>query len=218
MRHCPQCGQAVDDEARFCQACGSPLSGGSKMETTGASVGNAPPGRERLQNRRQEKDSQEQVLWEGGFSGKAMLGSWVLAMLVTVAAIVAAMMLPENVPYRALGALVLVLLAWGVPLLRLGYRKLSIRYRATTQRLFHEEGILRRTTNRVEMIDADDVTVEQTIFERLMNVGTVRVDSSDRTHPVLLLIGIESPLEVAERIDAARRRERTRRGIHIEAV
>jgi uncharacterized membrane protein YdbT with pleckstrin-like domain len=114
--------------------------------------------------------------------------------------------------------LVVVALAWGIPLMRLAYRKLSIRYRVTTQRLFHEEGILRRTTNRVELIDADDVTVEQSIFDRMMNVGTVRIESSDRTDPELFLVGIDAPLDVAEKIDAARRTERTRRGIHIETV
>jgi membrane protein YdbS with pleckstrin-like domain len=220
MRHCPQCGHEVADEALFCQTCGNRLAeGAAEASNTGASAAPYASPRERLApGQRDGKGGEEEVLWEGTFSGKAMLGSWALALLLTAAAIVAAVMLPETVAFRALGATIVVLLAWGIPLVRLGYRKLSIRYRATNHRLFHEEGILWRTTNRVEMIDADDVTVQQSIFDRIMNVGTVRIESSDRTHPELYLIGIDAPLEVAEKIDAARRRERTRRGVHIEAV
>lgn len=227
MHQCPECGQSVDVEALFCQKCGTRLSVTPGEQSLGdgeaSSSARAESGSRAFRNRMtrdrwEDKDSEEELLWEGGFSGRSMLGSWALALLVTLAAITLAVMLPSTVPYRWTGATLVILVAWCLPLLRLAYRKLSIRYRVTSHRLFHEEGILWRTTNRVELIDVDDVTVKQSIFGRIMNVGTVRLESSDRTDPELYLLGIEDPMEVAEKIDTARRRERTRRGIHIEAI
>jgi hypothetical protein len=52
----------------------------------------------------------------------------------------------------------------------------------------------------------------------VLGVGTIRITSSDRTHPQLVLRGIESVREVSGLIDSARRKERVRRGLHIESV
>jgi len=64
----------------------------------------------------------------------------------------------------------------------------------------------------------DDITFQQNFVERLVNVGTVKITSSDKTHPEILLKGIEDVKPVADLIDSARRKERVRRGVHIEAV
>jgi hypothetical protein len=52
----------------------------------------------------------------------------------------------------------------------------------------------------------------------MCNVGTIHVSSSDRTHPVLHVAGVYNVKEVASMMDDARRTERIRRGLHIEAV
>ena len=98
------------------------------------------------------------------------------------------------------------------------FQKLDVHYELTNQRLVHKVGILRRITNRIEVIDIDDVTFEQGIIERLLGVGSIAIFSSDRTDPSILMSGIDEVFEVAELIDEARRAERVRRGIHIEAV
>ncbi len=91
-------------------------------------------------------------------------------------------------------------------------------YRLTRYRLFHEHGILGRVTNRMETIDIDDVTVQQSFIERMLNIGTIIVRSSDRTEPELRLRGIEHVNDVADLIDNARRAERQRRGLHLEST
>ncbi len=107
---------------------------------------------------------------------------------------------------------------WLGMLLKYAYERLNARYRLTTQRFFHEAGILRRTTDRIEVIDMDDITFEQGIVERMLGVGTIKISSSDLTHPQLMLPGIDNVSHVAGLMDSARRKERLRRGIHIEAV
>jgi len=51
-----------------------------------------------------------------------------------------------------------------------------------------------------------------------VGVGTIRIVSSDRSHPDFSLPGIENARRVAEQFDDARRAERRRRGLHIEQI
>jgi membrane protein YdbS with pleckstrin-like domain len=159
-------------------------------------------------------DDAEAALWSGGYSGKAMVGSWLLGAVVTIGLFVASIMYPDAT-YVLIGVM---LVLWLVLFLVLAYRKLSIHYQITSQRFNHQSGILTRTSDRIEMIDIDDVTFTQGIIERILNVGTIKLSSSDRTHPVILLQGISDVKRIADLIDDARRRERRKRGVHIESI
>jgi hypothetical protein len=70
----------------------------------------------------------------------------------------------------------------------------------------------------MEVIDIDDVTFEQKIVERMMGVGSIKIISSDRTHPELWMRGIENVRHIATQIDDIRRKERRKRALHIEAI
>ena len=107
---------------------------------------------------------------------------------------------------------------WGGFAVQLGYRKLTVSYKLTTQRFIHESGLLKRVTDRIEVIDIDDVSLEQRVVERIMGVGSIKITSSDRSHPELHMHGIENVKEVALLIDDTRRAERRRRGLHIESI
>ncbi len=98
------------------------------------------------------------------------------------------------------------------------YRRLAIRYRLTNQRLFHEHGILRRVTDRIEVIDMHDITFEQGIVERLLGIGTIRIKSNDKTDPDFWLRGIEHVGDVAHELDRVRRAEQIRRGLYLEQM
>jgi uncharacterized membrane protein YdbT with pleckstrin-like domain len=146
-----------------------------------------------------------------------MVGAWLLCALVTIVLlVVGAMWVRSGVLWLVL--LVVALLTWGYPAFLLIHRRLSIRYRLTSQRFFHEQGILRHKTDRIEVIDIDDIAYDQTIVQRMVNVGTIHITSSDRSHPVFDVHGVENVKEVASLMDSARRKERIRRGLHIEAV
>ncbi|MEX2174562.1 MAG: PH domain-containing protein [Pirellulaceae bacterium] len=161
-------------------------------------------------------DDPEQPLWHGSYSFKAMYGYWLLAAVVTVIAIVVCFVMPEPTTWLAAGTIAAVLwIAFGGYLL---YERLSVEYSLTSQRFVHQRGILRRVTNRIEVIDIDDVTVEQGFIERMVGVGTIKLLSSDTTDPKLYLRGIDDVKRVAMLIDDARRDERRKRGMYIETV
>jgi len=199
--NCSGCGAELASDVSFCSKCGT-------------KVGAAPVSGEPSVSGGSREPEPEVNLWSGGFSGKAMLGSWLLGGIVSILLIVASLLMPAGLP-AFIGIMVLIWLALAIVL---AYRKMSIHYEVTTQRFNHQSGILTRTSDRIEMIDIDDVTFTQGIVERMFNVGTIKLTSSDRTHPVLQLLGISDLKRVADLIDDARRKERRKRGLHIESI
>ena len=159
----------------------------------------------------------EETVWEGSYSPKAMVGHFVLGGIVVI---LLAILLFKWLPFgKAL--LWWVILAAIIEAVLSGWlliRKLSVRYELTTQRLIHQKGLLSRVTDRIELIDIDDVTYRQGPVQRILGVGTIVITSSDRTHPTLEMPGIEPVREIAGRIDDLRREERRRRSLHIEAI
>jgi hypothetical protein len=194
----------LPDDAKFCPQCGQ------KRPASAA----ADADRERLRKRPQPEP--EEPLWQGGFSGRSMIGTWltvaVLSFLLWT--------LVQAAPDHELAIFLVPALAalWGLPLLQLGYDKLVSHHRLTTQRLTHRHGILQQQIRRLELIDIDDVTVRQSILQRLVNAGTIELQSSDVTDPLLVMHGVAPVREVSLMIDDARRAERQRRGLFIESV
>ncbi|MFO0944134.1 MAG: PH domain-containing protein [Pirellulales bacterium] len=97
-------------------------------------------------------------------------------------------------------------------------RRIGQHYELTTQRFIHQSGILVRRTDRLEVIDIEDVSYTQGIIQRMLGVGTIQISGRDQTHPVLLLSGIDKVPEVASLIDDVRRAERRKRSIHLDNV
>ena len=205
---CPDCKTQVPADAAFCPKCGRQMNvpAASPADKLRASQSAAAA----------SASDPEQTLWHGGYSFKAMYGYWLLALVVSVAAIVASVMLPN--PITWLVAAVVAAAIWVVFGLYYLIMRLSVDYTLTNQRFIHKYGLLSRVTNRVEVIDIDDVTYEQGLFERMFGVGTIKMLSSDVSDPKLLLRGIDDVQRVSELIDRARREERRRRGLYVETV
>jgi membrane protein YdbS with pleckstrin-like domain len=231
--NCPNCQAEVVEGGAFCHRCGARLTDPSRDgETPGATERrrpvarvtrrSGPPSRwiqrltspERIQA---ANEGREIDLWSGTFSAKALIHYWILAIAasIIVPLVLWGMAVDPQTWYISTG---LLLVMWVALLLLVVFRKLDVRYELTSQRFIHKVGILRRITNRVEVIDIDDVTVTQGIIERLLGIGTIEVHSTDRSNPAVIMPGIDHVYEIAELIDETRRLERHRRGVHIEAI
>ncbi len=163
----------------------------------------------------------EVSLWSGGYSAKAMFGTWLFSVLVTIAIVVALILLPKeywppNAPL-ALIAGVVIGVWWLIAIGIYFYERIAVHYELTSQRFIHKRGILTRTTDRIDVVDIDDVTFRQGIIQRMLGVGTIVLEGSDNTHPKLTLLGIDQVDKVSGMIDDTRRKERRRRSVHIDA-
>lgn len=177
--------------------------------------------RDRFEQRiAQQRDSlddhePEESLWSGGYSPKAMVGWWVILSVVTVALIVCAILF-EQLTFGIAIAIIAVL--WVLVLLNYARMRMGFHYELTSQRFIHKSGIMTRRTDRIEVIDIDDVSYEQGPVQRMFRVGSINIISSDRSDPELHLSGIDKVGEVAGLIDDVRRAERRRRSLHIESI
>ncbi|GIW98963.1 MAG: membrane protein [Pirellulaceae bacterium] len=167
-----------------------------------------------------DRHAPERSLWQGGYSPKAMYGTWIGSVLLTILVVVAVAVLARGEHARTvwLIAAAALLIWWCGAIAVYLYRRFSVHYELTTQRFIHQSGLLKRTTDRIEVIDIDDVSFTQGIVQRMLGVGTIRITSSDRSHPELILYGIDNVPEVATLIDDVRREERRRRSLHIESI
>jgi membrane protein YdbS with pleckstrin-like domain len=205
---CPVCNAEASSGAAFCPSCGA------KLPAAGALAGEAP--QTVAQGRgRGPTDVPEETLWEGSYSPKAMIGSLVLCGLLSLGLVVVAVLFAPTGPLSVvvLAAIPVLWLAAGVQFAR---NRLGKSYRLTNQMFYHREGLLTRTTDRVELIEIHDVTWSQNLLERAVGVGTITITSADRTNPKLPLKGIEDVEGVAAQIDKARRAEQVRRGRRID--
>jgi len=213
---CEICGGEVAAGSAFCHHCGAPVANGDGEESDVAAMPQAA-GAHRLKpgSRGNSNPVNEEELWSGTYSAKAMVGPAIGLALLTVIALAAASFAgPVGWAIAGIGAVVF----WAILGLVILYRRMTVAYRLTTYRFFHETGLLSRTRNRIEVIDINDVTLQQGLIERMFNVGTIHIQSSDVTHPDLYLPGIEDVRHVTDLIDNTRRAERQRRGLFMENI
>jgi hypothetical protein len=126
---------------------------------------------------------EEVDVWWGGYSGWAMLPSFLVCGLLTLAALSGAYLLwsdygqhPAVVRFEFY---VVAGLLWLVQLLRWAHPVVGLTYRLTTRRLFCGEGFLYPRLAPVELADIGAVLVEQTSVERWLGIGRVRVVASN---------------------------------------
>ncbi|HLA84310.1 MAG TPA: PH domain-containing protein [Thermoguttaceae bacterium] len=231
---CPICAAEVVEKSVFCHQCGERLApdDGSTAESRESGAdgdGESSSGDDSSERTANERfrgamgrsrgngEPAEEELWSGGYCGRAMMGSWILGLLATLSLVILAVMAWNTAALRWI-VLAAMVAMWGYLVITFARRRLGVHYRLTTQRFFHEKGILVHTTDLIEVIDMDDITYSQTLIDRLFGVGTIRIVSSDRSHPDLAVPGIAEVKDVAAMMQEARHAERLRRGVHIESI
>lgn len=197
---CPQCASDAPAGSEFCPKCGAQLA--ASPTTQQRATARPRPGT--------GGDDTEQEIWTGTYSPKAMTGVWVVLGLVTIAGLVVGGL--QGLDGMMWSILIgIIVLAWLVSLAVLLVRRLGIKYRLTSQRLFHERGVITRQIDRIEVIKMDDVTCKQGLLERMLGTGSIKIESSDQSDPVFVMIGVDNVREVTDLIDQARRADQVRR-------
>ena len=241
--NCRECGVETQANSVYCPQCGvrieSPeaaLFGAVERETPAAPPAQVPgdagadqslapapesapdrPAREAPAGAGGPRLADSETLWEGRYDVRGMVDRLVLSGLVTVAVLALWIWWWPSVTWWLIGLAVLGLL-WLYQLLVYVSRHYGHRYRLTPQTFFHESGILIRSSSPIEIIAIDDISYQQTLLERLLNVGTIRIVSADRSDPQLVLRGIHDVAKAFGVIDQARRAERRRRAVRVGHV
>ena len=72
------------------------------------------------------------------------------------------------------------------------------RYALSHDRLFLSVGFFSVKDDDILLYRIRDISVKRTLWQRLFGVGTVTVQSSDKTHPTLELKSVKNPMQVKE--------------------
>jgi len=216
---CSQCAQDIPSGAAFCPQCGAKLTQGVAASSTGAA---------RMKGAGRPAEQPEQELWTGSYSPKAMVGPLLGAVVLLILGMVAASFAgPAGWMIGWIAVGIGAALVFGYLGILLLYRRMSIHYRLTSHRLVLQRGILSRTDDRILLVDIDDITVRQGFIERMFDLGTITLHTSDETtkeqspdpnhghRGVLEMKGIENPRQVGDLIDETRRTERSKRGLYM---
>jgi membrane protein YdbS with pleckstrin-like domain len=218
---CHKCGADTPVNAAFCPQCGAQLG-----QAGGASE-SRPAKAERLQSgvaQGAAHDIPEEELWSGAYSPKAMTAWYIVAIVIGIVGIV----ITSNIdPNGWMAVAIGLLIVLGCLALYSGYKRMSEHYRLTTHRFVVQKGLLSRTDNRILLVDIDDITVRQGLIQRMFNLGTITLRTTDETTTeespdrdtlgkgIVTMDGIENPRQVGDLIDESRRAERTRRGVYM---
>ncbi len=80
------------------------------------------------------------------------------------------------------------------------YENRSINYELTTERLLISTGIFSRKTEELELYRVKDLSIEEPFFMRLLNLANIKLTTSDKTLPEVVIIGVEDARELKDEI------------------
>lgn len=138
-----------------------------------------------------ETDDKEEVYYEGSPMLRGQLLHLLLFTIVGVALIatpvVVAGHFKEHMPWwLILACIVAGIIVMTIPILLVK----RTRYRVTNYRVDFERGWLSTTIDTMELWHVEDLKFHQTLWEKIMGLGTIDIMSHDDTTPSLLLRGI----------------------------
>ena len=82
-------------------------------------------------------------------------------------------------------------------------RRVSTHYTVTDRRLHIRRGILSRTEQHTTIDRVQNVETRQTLFERVLRIGTVDFDTAASDDSVFAFVGIATPKQVVAAVDRA---------------
>ena len=81
---------------------------------------------------------------------------------------------------------------------RMGLPLSFTRYALTEDRLFLDTGFFNLRSEEILLYRVRDINLRRSLWQRICGVGSIRVLSSDKSTPDLLIKNVKNPLEVKE--------------------
>jgi len=146
-----------------------------------------------------DTEQNEQVIYEGRPSWRSILGFYIMGLVIVAVAAAIAYLVSGTGLGVAVGAGVFVLL------LLIGWlKRISTRYAITDRRLRIQRGIVARKVEEARLERVQNVSVNQGVLERILQVGTVDFDTaSNRADDTFQFRGIAQPERITRLVDEA---------------
>jgi uncharacterized membrane protein YdbT with pleckstrin-like domain len=141
----------------------------------------------------------EQELYEGRPSWRALLSFYLLGLGVAAAVVVILGVLADS-----WGAAIAIAAVIAGLTLAIGYlRRVSTKYLITSQRLRISRGILRKKVQETRLERVQNVNYEQGVIDRVLRVGTVDFDTAGTDDSEFRFLWVNGPEGVVRAVDHA---------------
>jgi membrane protein YdbS with pleckstrin-like domain len=138
-------------------------------------------------------DDTEQVYFHGTPVLRGALGRLFICVVIGLAMIglvIAQWIMDWHFPWwlnllLVLGGIAVVFIPWVM--------SKTVKYRITNYRIDFERGILSKRIDTLELWHVQDIRFHQSMFDRILKVGTITIYSGDDTTPQLPMYGVPNP-------------------------
>jgi hypothetical protein len=144
-----------------------------------------------------EPGDREEIYFEGSPPVRAYFDRVAIYAIISIVLIaLGVMLLRKHIGPWWIGVL-LFFIAFDLPWIPVIMAK-RVRYRISNYRIDFERGLIARNIDTLELWHVEDMNFHQTMFNRILNVGTITILSRDETLPRLELRGIPNPRPLYE--------------------
>lgn len=136
---------------------------------------------------------EENIIWRGNPSQLTNFWVYIICGALVIGVLIAAYFAP-----LALLGLIIPLIWAGVTFLRTRCRV----YELTSERLRLYEGVLNQQIDEIELYRVKDSAIHKPFWLRMVGLGTLQLDTSDRSHPSVSISAVRKIETVREHVRA----------------
>jgi uncharacterized membrane protein YdbT with pleckstrin-like domain len=142
----------------------------------------------------------EHILFEGHPSWRSILGFYIKGLLLAViAGAIGLLVSSTGLGVGVLAGFMLLVILVGL------IKRIATTYTITNQRLQIRRGIIARKVQQARLERVQNVNTNQSILERILQVGTVDFDTAGTTDSDFSFRGVAQPEKVMAEVDKAQR-------------
>jgi uncharacterized membrane protein YdbT with pleckstrin-like domain len=138
-------------------------------------------------------------MFQGHPSWRSIMGFYIKGLLLVIAICIVVRLVKDDSGLVALVALVGVATVVVAGLIR----RITVHYTITTRRLHIKRGIISREIQETRLERVQNVNYDQSVLERLLQVGDVDFDTAAGDDFNFVFAGVANPDEVVEQVDRA---------------
>ena len=92
------------------------------------------------------------------------------------------------------------------------------KYKLSVDRLFFETGALNTEEEEVQLYRIRDISVRRSLWQKICGMGTVTVNSSDKSTPTIMLKNVKRPKDVKELLNEQVEKVKVARNVRIGEI
>ena len=150
-------------------------------------------------------DDGEEVFYDGHPSWRSILGFYIKGLILSIiaGAIVGVITRIANKSVEVGWVVVAVLVVFVLVLIVGLLKRIATTYTISSQRLTIRTGILSKELHEARLERVQNVNYQQSVFERMLRVGTVTFDTAGEAGYNFSFAGVSSPHDIVQTVDKA---------------